>query len=104
MTSLKRLALQGGLLLLLGALASPAWGASIQLPNNLFGNLDQDDVDACKDENGVSFSCGAVATTNSLAFLQRKYPTIYDSKLIPDLNGDKKINYAELKGVAEEVA
>jgi hypothetical protein len=76
----------------------------IQLPNARFGNLNQNDVDACKDASGQSFSCGAVAVVNSFAFLQRRYPQVYDERLIPDLNGNHLIDYDELKGAAEEVA
>lgn len=77
---------------------------SHQLPNNLFGNLDQDDVDACKDQQNNSFSCGAVAATNSFAFLQRRYPGVYGENLIPDANDNNQIDYDELKSVATEVS
>jgi hypothetical protein len=76
----------------------------IQLPNAQFGNLNQNDVDACKDATGQSFSCGAVAVVNSFAFLQRRYPQVYDEKLIPDLNSNHLIDYDELKEAAQEVA
>ena len=40
----------------------------------------------------------------SFAFLQRRYPQVYDESLIPDRNGNHLIDYGELTGAAEEVA
>jgi hypothetical protein len=77
---------------------------NVQLDNDLFGNLDQDDVASCKDQNNVSFSCGAVAATNSFAFLQRQYPGVYGESLIPDVNDNDVIDYDELVSTAETVA
>jgi hypothetical protein len=101
-TSLFSLAMICGLPLPGPATAAPI--VEVQLPNAQFGNLNQNDVDACKDAAGQSFSCGAVAVVNSFAFLQRRYPQVYDESLIPDRNGNHLIDYDELTGAAEEVA
>ncbi len=90
--------------LALGVAAAEAVEMQVQLDNNLFGNLNQNDVAACKDAQGNSFSCGAVATANSLAFLQRQYPGIYGNNLIPDTNGNNRIDYQELVDTATNIA
>lgn len=98
------------LLLLLAwcSLPSPGFAVSVfnkQLPNNLFGNLNQNDVPACKDDKGNSFSCGAVAAVNSFAFLERQYPQYYDHSLIPDANSNGTFYEKEdLVAAATEVA
>jgi hypothetical protein len=63
-------------------------------PNHtLFGNLKQTDVPDC----GMGlFACGPTAAVNSFAFLQRKFPGIYDHKLIPDTDMDGLIDYQEM--------
>ena len=49
-----------------------------------FGNLKQTDVTNCG--AGGLFACGPTAAVNSLFFLQKQYPGIYDSKLLLDSN------------------
>lgn len=52
-------------------------------PQNLYGNLDQDDINP-----GGQFMCGPTAVVNSYVYLQNTYPTIYNSSLIGDADGD----------------
>jgi hypothetical protein len=59
--------------------------------------LKQGDVPACG--NGM-FACGPTAAVNSFAFLQNKYPSIYDHKLIPDTNMNGMTEYAEMVAAA----
>jgi hypothetical protein len=49
-----------------------------------FGNLNQHDT-ACG-----NFACGPTAAVNSFVFLQDKYPDIYDSSLIPHIDGNSE--------------
>lgn len=76
------------------ARAGPVY--SIQLPINMFGNLDQDDVPTCKDANNVSYTCGPTAAVNSFVWLQNSHPEIYDNNLVPiqasDLDGDNDVD------------
>jgi hypothetical protein len=67
-------------------------------PNHqLFGNLKQTDVPGC----GMGlFACGPTAAVNSFAFLQRKFPNIYDHKLIPDTDMQGDIDYQEMVDAA----
>jgi hypothetical protein len=83
-------------------LAAPASASTLYHhdldPNHtLFGNLKQTDVPGCG--NGL-FACGPTAAVNSFAFLQNKFPDIYDHKLIPDSNMNNMIDYDELKETA----
>jgi hypothetical protein len=48
-----------------------------------FGNLNQHDVPGCGD-----FACGPTAAVNSFVFLQNKYPSIYDTSLVPHIAGN----------------
>jgi hypothetical protein len=85
-----------------GFLAAPASAATLYHhdldPNHmLFGNLKQTDVPDCG--NGL-FACGPTAAVNSFAFLQRKFPEIYDHSLIPDTDVDGEIDYQEMVDAA----
>lgn len=87
-----------GGLVLIGLLSTGASAVTIYHhdldPNHtLFGNLKQTDVPNC----GMGlFACGPTAAVNSFAFLQRKFPNVYDHKLIPDDDMDGMIDYQEL--------
>jgi len=85
----------------LALLSNPAYGmtisASIPNANSLFGNLDQ------RKTNCPNVNCGPTAATNSLAYLQRRFPEIYDTKLIPDTNNNGMIDEAELIAVANDI-
>lgn len=78
---------------------SPAAAVTIRdisLDHTKFGNLDQDDVPVCKDDNGNSFSCGPTAAVNSFVWLQNRYPDTYGNKLIEkstmDHDGDGDVD------------
>ena len=79
----------------LALLPNPAHAMTISasIPNakNLFGNLNQADT-ICP-----TTSCGPTAATNSLVYLQRRFPHIYDNKLVPmqnqDLDGDGDVDF-----------
>lgn len=83
----------------LALLSNQAYGTiiSASINSNLFGNLDQAKT------NCPNVNCGPTAATNSLAYLQRKFPSIYDEKLIPDTNNNNMIDEAELIGVANDI-
>jgi hypothetical protein len=102
-------ALAAGGVSLLAASAAMATVYSVSLDHTMFGNLDQNDVPACKDEEGNSFACGPTAAVNSFVWLQNRYPHVYDSKLIPeqdlDLNEDGEVNfYDHMIAVAIELS
>jgi hypothetical protein len=80
-------------------LPNPSYGAviSASLDPDLFGNLDQAKT------NCPNFSCGPTAATNSFAYLQRRFPQVYGSSLIPDTNNNGMIDEAELIAVANNV-
>ncbi|MCL6518801.1 MAG: PEP-CTERM sorting domain-containing protein [Armatimonadetes bacterium] len=62
----------------------------------LYGNLKQGDIPGW---GGVA--CGPTAAINSFVYLQNKYPSVYDSHLIGDADGDGDSNdYQDLIAVA----
>ena len=67
---------------------------------DLYGNLNQQNVS----DIWGNVACGPTAAVNSFVYLQRKYPGIYDHKLVPDQDGDLK-NYtqAEMAAVAKDI-
>jgi hypothetical protein len=78
------------------ASAATTYHHDLDPTHSLFGNLQQTDVPDC----GMGlFACGPTAAVNSFAFLQRKFPEIYDNKLIvdPGMNG---IDYQDLVDTA----
>jgi len=68
----------------------------IQKELALYGNLAQ--TDAGITSNG-EMACGPVAVTNSLAYLQNKYGGVYDTLLIPDVDGTGTITNLDLVSV-----
>lgn len=75
------------------ASAATLYHQDLDPTHSLFGNLKQTDVPDC----GMGlFACGPTAAVNSFAFLERKFPNIYDHKLIPDSNLNGVIDYQEL--------
>jgi len=84
-------------LLISSATASTIYHHDLDPEHMLFGNLKQTDVPDCGD--GL-FACGPTAAVNSFAFLQRKFPDVYDHKLIPDSDMDGEIDYEELIATA----
>ena len=56
---------------------------------NLYGNLSQDQLNGSLADE----ACGPVAVTNSLHYLENKYPSVYGNKLT---NGDLKKTATEL--------
>ncbi len=81
-------------LVLVALLATPATAVTLyhhdlDPTHMLFGNLDQHDVPGCG-SGDMNVACGPTAAVNSFAFLQNKFPNIYDNKLIPDtmVDGD----------------
>jgi hypothetical protein len=101
---------------LLAWFATPAFAGpirSVSLDHTMFGDLNQNDVPSCKDDEDTSFSCGPTAAVNSFVWLQNRYPHIYDSKLVPDLDpnpandldGDGDVDfYDAMIAVAEELS
>lgn len=85
------------LLPLPSALAGMTYHHDLDPDHSLFGNLKQTDVPDCGD--GL-FACGPTAAVNSFAFLQRKFPDIYDHALIPDTDMDGGIDYEEMVATA----
>jgi PEP-CTERM motif len=80
-------------LLTTSASAATLYHQDLDPTHSLFGNLAQDDVPDC----GMGmFACGPTAAVNSFAFLERKFPNIYDHKLIPDTNMNGVIDYQEM--------
>lgn len=87
------------LLLCTPALADPVPVVHFEHENvDSFGDLSQKTVLACPNT-----SCGPVAAVNSFVFLQREYPVIYGSKLVPAADGTKPTQ-AELEAVATDLA
>ena len=73
----------------------------------LYGNLDQDDIPQCG-----AFMCGPTAAINSFKYLENAYPAIYGNSLIPigasggqDLNLDGNVgdSYDDMIAVAMTV-
>jgi hypothetical protein len=92
-----------------GARADPCAGVPgsyhIEKPQELYGHLDQHDVDLV----WGNVACCPTGATNSLLYLQNQYPGIYDQKLVPkqdqDLDGDgDKDQYDDLIAVAGKLA
>lgn len=84
---------------LMAVSTAPVYGIPIKasLDPDKFGMLDQGKTN-CPDTG-----CGPTAATNSLAYLQRMFPSIYDEKLIPDTNNNDMIDEAELIAVANDI-
>ena len=83
-----------GLILTL-CLASQAFAFNIQLSPDRFGHLIQSDVPNCG-----AVACGPTAAVNSFVFLENQYPSIYDHLLVPDTNGNRIVDYAEMVSTA----
>ncbi len=85
------------LLLFVSPISSNADSITVSLDANLFGDLRQAETN-CK-----NLGCGPTSLTNSLVYLQRKFPNIYDSLLIPDRNFNGMIDHAEMIRVANDI-
>lgn len=77
---------------------------SVQLDQSLYGNLNQNDLPGIG-----SMACGPCSVTNSLVYLENRYPDVYDNKLVPvqanDLNGDGLVTrYDDMMAVATKLA
>lgn len=69
---------------------------NVQKETQLYGNLKQGDIPVWG-----NVACGPTAAINSFVYLQNKYPTVYDSKLIGDADNDGIPNtYQDLIAVA----
>jgi hypothetical protein len=82
------------------AVAGLASAASVTIPANLYGHLNQIGSGICEDGSGNNYACGPVATVNSFAMLDAKY----GSSLIPDNDDNGIADDAELLAVAEILA
>jgi len=83
--------------LLLCLLAGAAWGNTYDIEKELelYGDLDQHDVPGFG-----AVACGPTAAVNSFVYLQNKYPGIYDTLLVPDINANGLDN-ADMIAVAQ---
>lgn len=61
-----------------------------------FGDLNQHDT------NCMNVACGPTAATNSFVFLQNTYPGVYDTKLVPHINGNSP--YQDEEAVANDLS
>jgi len=66
----------------------------------LYGYLNQHDIGGAV----APVACGPASAVNSLVYLQNRYPSIHDQKLIPDTNGNNQIDYAEMVAVGQTLA
>jgi hypothetical protein len=80
-------------LCLLALLTISATAASIAIDQNMFGHLDQADVNSCTSQTGVNNSCGPTSFVNSLVYLENRWPGTYPAgTLIPTSQGNAHDN------------
>jgi len=89
----------GGFLLALSSTCAPLSGTTIaaSIDPDLFGDLNQADT-VCPTRG-----CGSAAVTNSLVYLQRKFPAIYERNLIRDSNFNGSIDRSEMVATANDI-
>jgi hypothetical protein len=97
---MKRLTSAGALALLvaLAAPVVPARAATFYLEvldDSLFGHLRQGLVPGCG-----AVACAPTAAANGLVWLQKRYPSVYDTKLVPDANLNGLVDEDEIKTAA----
>lgn len=90
-------------LLLIIALAVAAKAASITIPANLYGHMNQIGSGICEDSQGNNYACGPTATVNSFRMLDQKWGALTGATLIPDSNNNG-FDDADLAAVAGVLA
>lgn len=93
-----RLGVIGGSIFLLFAFSTALSATIITAGENpfSFGDLNQHDT------NCGNVACGPTAATNSFVFLQNTYPNIYDTLLVPHMNGNTP--YEDEQDVANDLS
>ncbi|MDZ4800459.1 MAG: PEP-CTERM sorting domain-containing protein [Bryobacteraceae bacterium] len=79
--------------------SATAIAASITIPANLYGHMNQIGSGICDDGMGNNFACGPTATVNSFRMLDQKYGAGNGATLVPDGNNNGFDN-ADLAAVA----
>ena len=86
---------------IVAANASAAIDVHVWKDPQLYGNLNQHDVDS----DWGDVACVPTAMVNSFVYLQNAYPNVYDNLLIPDLDGDGDLDdYDDMITVARTLA
>ena len=98
---MKKLLLCLSILCLLAANANATLYSIDKDPGHvLYGNLNQNTIPAPLGP----VACGPTAAVNSFVYLERKYPSVYNRSLVPDLNADGLYQNNELVAVAQTLA
>lgn len=88
------------MMLICSLLLSAGLAYGITIDPGLYGHLNQNNTDFCKDAQGNSLACGPVATVNSMLMLDNRY----GSSLIGDRDFDFDVDNDDLAIVAGTLA
>jgi hypothetical protein len=80
--------------------------AQVNNPPNLYGHLNQRGVqDPAGLINGFGmWACGPTSVVNSFGYLENRFPAYYNRMLVPEVDGQAGVTWADLESVARQLA